>query len=241
MLTTRHKPATKLRRTGTIAALALLGMGGARAATVQSLATLEQTAVQAVRDAAPTGARVVAHAGTLDPRLRLPACSQPPLAHAPSLGRAPSRLSIAVSCPTGPGWTVRVPVQVEIYRKVAVADHALTRGDAIAPGDIQLEERNVVRLGYGYIVNPSQLVGRSVRRSVTRGTAITPAMLKPRELVHRGQPVSVIATVGQVEVRTTGVALATGKLGAVIRVRSDGCHCVVQGKVQSDGTIAALP
>ncbi|HET7610503.1 MAG TPA: flagellar basal body P-ring formation chaperone FlgA [Rhodanobacteraceae bacterium] len=226
----------------TVAATLLIAMAGTvHAAAVQPLPELQATAVQAVRQAAPAGARVVAEAEALDSRLRLPACSGELQVEAPDLGRGSSRVSVAVSCAVGASWTVRVPVRVQIFRKVLVSSRALARGDVINNGDVRAEEQDVARLGYGYLADSAEVYGRHLRRPVGADTVLTPGMLTAREVVQRGQQVSLVARMDGILVRAGGVALQAGDRGDLVRVRSLSCDCVVQGKVRDPGVVETLP
>lgn len=237
----RDRVGAPMRRAAATAVVLVCMAAGARAGTVQSLASLQARAAQAVRAAAPADARVVATPGHLDPRLRLAACDGKLRATPPDLGRGSARVSVPVSCEGSEHWTVRVPVQVQMFRKVLVSRHALARGDVMGAGDVQLEERDVARLGYGYVADATQLVGRTLRRALAPDTVITPGMLAPREVVKRGQHVSLVATLSGISVRVNGVALGAGDRGDLVQVRSLSCQCVVQGKVQAPGIVEALP
>ena len=215
--------------------------GGAHAAAVQPLPDLQAAALQAVRQAAPDDARIVAEAEPLDPRLRLPACSGELQAEAPDLDRGSARVSIAVSCAAGQSWTVRVPVHVQMFRKVLVSSRALARGDVLGAGDVHAEERDVARLGYGYLAESAQSYGRRLRRPLGAGTVLTPGMLTAREVVQRGQQVSLVAQMDGILVRAGGVALQAGDRGDLVQVRSLSCDCVVQGKVRDPGVVETLP
>lgn len=223
------------------AAMGLIGVAGTVHAAVQPLPALQAAAVQAVRQAAPSDSRLVAEAEALDPRLRLPACAGELQVQPPDLDRGASRVSVAVSCASGQGWSVRVPVRVQMFRKVLVSSRALARGDVIGAGDVHAEERDVARLGYGYLVDPAQLYGRHLRRALGAGTVLTPGMLTPREVVQRGQQVSLVARTDGILVRADGVALQAGDRGDLVRVRSVSCDCVVQGRVRDPGIVETLP
>lgn len=225
---------------GAIATM-LLVAGGAHAAALQSLPALQAAAVQAVRQAALRGTRVVADAEPLDPRLRLPACPGKLEVQAPDLGRGSARVSVSVSCPEGPVWTLRVPVRVQLFRQVLVSSRVLARGDVLGAGDVRAEERDVARLGYGYIVDAAQLRGRHLRRPLNAGMVITPGMLTEREVVQRGQQVRLVAGMEGILVRAGGIALQAGDRGDLVRVRSLSCGCVVQGRVRGPGIVDAMP
>lgn len=224
-----------------MAALLLLVAGGVQAVALQPLAALQSAAVEAVREAAPTGARVVAEADGLDPRLRLPACAGALQAQAPDLGRGASRVSVPVSCGTGQNWSVRVPVRVQLFRQVLVSSRGLARGDVIGDGDVHPEEYDVARLGYGYLTDPAQLYGRQLRRPLTAGTVVTPGMLAPREVVRRGQQVRLVVDAGNIQVSAVGIALQAGDRGDLVRVKSLSCQCEVQGRVDAPGVVGMLP
>lgn len=223
------------------AAMMLLAAGGAHATALQSLAALQAAAVRAVRQAAPADARVVAEAEPLDSRLRLPACPGTLDAQAPDLRRGAARVSVPVSCAAGQGWSLRVPVRVQLFRQVLVSSRALARGDVLGAGDVRREERDVARLGYGFVVDPAQVQGRHLRRPLDAGTVITPGMLSAREVVQRGQQVSVEARTDGILVQAAGVALEAGDRGDIVRVRSLSCGCVVQGRVRAPGIVEAMP
>lgn len=220
---------------------AVVGSGVAQAVAVQPLEAVQAAAAQAVQDAAPPGARVVARADPLDPRLRLAACNGPLQAAAPDLSRGVARLSIPVTCATGAAWTIRVLVRVQMLREVLVTSRALARGDVVGAGDVRTEARDVTRLAYGYISGLGAAAGRQVRRSLGAGTVLTPGMLAAREVVKRGQQVSVVARLDDVQVRASGIALQAGDRGDVVRVKSLSCGCVVQGTVSAPGVVDAMP
>jgi flagella basal body P-ring formation protein FlgA len=66
-------------------------------------------------------------------------------------------------------------------------------------------------------------------------------MLTPREVVQRGQQVSLVARTDGILVRADGVALQAGDRGDLVRVRSVSCDCVVQGRVRDPGIVETLP
>ncbi|HEU0276307.1 MAG TPA: flagellar basal body P-ring formation chaperone FlgA [Rhodanobacteraceae bacterium] len=208
---------------------------------VQPLQALRVFAVQTVRAGTPPDATLVANADRLDPRLRLPACRGPLRAETPNLLAATSVVMVPVTCTAGADWTVRVPVAIQLFRKVLVATQAIGRGSELQPGEFTAVSRNVATLGYGYLVDAGRLAGRRIRMAIVAGTVITPSMLAPEHTIRSGQTVSIVAHVGTVEVRADGVALAGGGPGDVIRVKSTGCDCLVQGTIQPDDTVAAVP
>lgn len=214
----------------------------ALAGGLQSLAAVEQAAVQQVRKvAAPDGARVVTKAQPLDDRLRLAACAGPLDASVPGGRIVGNRVSVEVSCTAPRHWMLRVTVAVKIYRKVLVTTHALARGDHLDAGDVAAREYDVTRLGYGYVSSLAQAAGRAVVRPLRAGMVLAPGMLAHRELVHRGDRVAVVAGAAGVQVRAVGVALGGGDHGERIEVRNASSGKTLDATVIGAGVVRALP
>lgn len=224
-------------------ALALLGIAAPLCAQPAAHNTARGAAEQAVRAYFGTpGARVVAQAAALDPRLRLAPCTVPLVARVPDGVRAMPQVSVPVSCRQAThGWTIRVPVRLEVYRQVLVTTHALQRGDGVHAGDLRGEERDVARLGYGYVDNPDQVAGRTLARALPAGSVLTPAALGGRSAVRAGDRVQMVARLGDIVVRADGIALGSGDNGARLRVRNGSSGTIVDGVVSGPGVVQTLP
>lgn len=226
-----------------VALMLWLGMHGpVRAADTQSLESLRAAAEQGIRSHfAQPGSRIEVSTEPLDLRLQLAPCDQPLRAIISDQAQARSRMTVPVQCPQAGGWTVRVPVRLKLFRNVLVSTHALLRGDGIGAADVRSEERDVTRLGYGYIENFQQIAGRSLSRAVARGSVLTPATLGGRRMVRAGDHVQVLARLDGIEVRADGVALGSGDNGARLRVRNASSGRVVDARVSAPGVVVALP
>lgn len=211
----------------------------ARAQTpLQPLGSLKQAAEHYLRaQFTPPDGRIEIHMDAPDPRLRLAACAQPLRASLPLHRLAGTRVSVRVDCSGPQPWAVYLPADVHVYRPVLVALQALSRGQALGPGDAALQMRAVNELGYGFIDKRTRVTGLRLLRPVLAGTPLDPGMFAPRLLVHRGDRVSLLAVLGPVQVRSIGTALADGVRGARIPVRNDTSGKIVQGLVDSPGTV----
>ena len=214
----------------------------AAATATQSLDSVRATAEQAVRERyAMPGSRIEVTPGALDLRLQLTECQQP--LRAVVAGNAPvaSRMTVPVQCPQDGGWTVRVPLQLQLFRTVLVANRPLLRGDGVSAADVHGEERDITRLGYGYIENLDQVAGRSLARALARGSVLSPGALGGRRMVRAGDHVQMVARLDGIEVRADGVALGSGDNGARLRVRNENSGKVVDAMVSAPGVVVALP
>lgn len=212
------------------------------ATATQSLDNVSAVAEQALREHfAMPGSRIEITARPLSSRLQLAPCEQP-LRGIIGKNVSPSpHLTVRVQCPQAGGWTVPVALQLQLFRQVLVASRPLLRGDGIGVADVHAEERDVTRLGYGYIDSLDQIAGRSLARAMTTGTVMTPGALGGRRMVRAGDHVQLIARLNGIEVRADGVSLGSGDNGARLRVRNESSGRVVDAMVSAPGVVLALP
>ncbi len=233
--------ASRVWRRGKVAAFALIALATALPATaapLQSHESIRQAAHQYLDENPPLAeGRFEINIGYLDTRLRLQQCAAA-LEVFPAPGsRTTGHTTLGVRCPGPKPWKLYLPVAIKVYQPVVTATHAMARGALLTENDIQLEEKEISRLGYGYVSDPAQAVGKALRRSVTPGTVLTPnAMTAPR-VVERGQTVVIVATGGGIEVRMAGEALSDGALNDRIRVRNTKTRRIVEGVVSSPGVV----
>ncbi|MFC4526694.1 flagellar basal body P-ring formation protein FlgA [Dyella halodurans] len=190
---------------------------------------------------ASTGVRVVAQAAALDPHLNLPPCAAPLSAGLQEGTRLGPRMSVVVRCPQADGWTLRVPVQLQVFRQVLVVNRPLQRGDGVHPDDVRSEERDVTRLGYGYVSEMGEVEGRTLSRALAAGSVLTPGALGGRSAVRAGDQVQLVSRLDGIEVRASGVALGGGDSGSRLRVRNGSSGKVVDAMVTAPGVVLALP
>lgn len=200
------------------------------------------TAEQWLREqyAAP-GTRVVAQAGTLDPRQQLAPCPVALSAGLQEGSRLMPRMNVTVRCPSADGWTLRVPVQLQVFRQVLVVARPLQRGDGIHADDVRSEERDITRLGYGYVSDLGEVESRTLSRAMVAGSVLTPSALGGRTAVKAGDQVQLVSRLDGIEVRANGVALGSGDSGSRLRVRNGSSGKVVDAMVTAPGEVLALP
>jgi flagella basal body P-ring formation protein FlgA len=190
---------------------------------------------------ATAGSRVVTQAAALDPRLSLASCAAPLSAGLQEGTHLGPRMSVVVRCPEPARWTLRVPVQLQVFRQVLVVTRPLQRGDGIHPDDVRSEERDITRLGYGYVSEMGDVEGRSLSRALGAGSVLTPGALGGRSAVRAGDQVQLVSRLNGIEVRASGVALGGGDSGSRLRVRNGSSGKVVDAMVTAPGQVLALP
>ncbi|WP_233523511.1 flagellar basal body P-ring formation chaperone FlgA [Dyella solisilvae] len=209
---------------------------------VDSAQAARATAEQWLRDQYATpGSRVVAQAATLDPRLQLAPCASALRASLQEGTRLMPRMNVTVHCTESDGWTLRVPVQLQVFRQVLVIARPLQRGDGVRADDVRSEERDITRLGYGYLSELGDTEGRTLSRAMGAGMVLTPNALGGRTAVKAGDQVQLVSRLDGIEVRANGVALGSGDSGSRLRVRNGSSGKVVDAMVTAPGQVLALP
>ena len=221
--------------------LALAVAGVARAQTGDGSEPAERirdTATRFVAQQSAPSARV--EAAPLDSRLRLPACGQALRASSPN---PPTRgaWTVSVSCEGAPGnpplWAIYVPVRVADLRAVVVITRAIPVGQPITADALATEPRDVATLSFGYLDNPAQAVGKTLRRPLSPGSTLTPDALAAQKIISRGALVTILGRVGALEVRAQGKALGDAGGGERVSVENLSSHRIVEGVVRDGGLV----
>ena len=174
---------------------------------------------------------------SLDPRLRLAACDSDLTQKLESPEQPVGRVTVRVSCEGSTPWTVFVPAQVQVYREVAVLKTPLKRNSIIRSSDIAMIEQDIGLLSRGYIVDPTQVIGKKLTRQLPAEQVLIPAHLQLAEAVHRGDQVVILASSGGISVRMQGEALSAGTQGQQISVRNLSSQRVVRARVTGPGQV----
>ncbi|MEO9078563.1 MAG: flagellar basal body P-ring formation chaperone FlgA [Rhodanobacter sp.] len=240
MITTRPKRCVPILLASFAAMLLVPSL--AMAANVQSLDKVRQLAVETLQQhyAAP-GNRVIVTARAFNPRLKLADCPTPLRAAVQERSAPAALMTVTVQCSQPGSWIVRVPLQLQLFRPVLVTTHSLGRGDGIRAGDVRVVERDVTRLGYGYIESLDQITGRILARPLVAGSVLTPAAMGGRRMVRAGDHVQLVARLDGIEVRAEGIALGGGDNGARLRVRNESSGRIIDAMVSAPGVVVTLP
>ena len=229
------------------AALLLCGafwLGGAAAAVaaIQPLQSIRDAAEGFVRSQMPAGQTdIVVTASTLDPRLRLARCGGPLDASFISGGRLQAQVSIAVGCRVGADWTIYVPVTVQSRISVWALRAPHAQGARLGASDVLAETRLVSGLAVGYLTDLSELARATLRHPLPAGAVLTSEDLLPDYMVRQGEQVTMVASIDGIQVRAAGLALQSGRYGALIRVQNASSAKVVEGTVDGDRVVDVTP
>lgn len=226
-----------MSRTLLTAALLLAATAAQAADGWESDIRIRATAGQYAARQAPPGAEV--SVGTLDERLKLPACEQELQADVPSGNAQRGAITVPVRCEGKSAWTVYVPVRISQKLQVVVLTRALTPGSVITADAVRTLEQDSTALPFGYLTQPELAVGKVLKRSLAAGNVLTPDALASPVAIKRGERVTLIGHAGAIEVRADGKALANAAAGERVRVENGASRRVVEG-VAREGNIVEV-
>ena len=175
--------------------------------------------------------------GKLDPRTRLPRCSQALEAFLPPGAQIRRRTTVGVRCSGQQPWKIYLPVTVAAYAKVMVSKRPIAPGETVTPADVSWVEREVSTLSYGYLRSLQQPGGMRSRRSIAQGAVITANMLEAGTLINKGQQVTLRSDSGAISVSMRGLALEDGAVGSLIKVRNLSSGKQLEGRVENANTV----
>jgi len=212
--------------------------GGAQdSATWHSLDAVRALAERTLRaqlDPSLTGVELSARA--LDPRLRVRACGTRLDSRASAPRGTQTRVLVQVSCPGIP-WSLNVPVDIHREFDVLVMRRPVARGESLAAADVSLQKRVLPGLSSPFVGRLADLQNRLTRRPLAEGAAVTADALTVALLIKRGQTVTLTASMGGIEVRAPGLALADASVRQRLRVQNLDSLKIVEGVAEADGLV----
>lgn len=181
--------------------------------------------------------QVAVEINPLDRRLQLTRCQQPLTITLAPGARLQGATSTRVSCPGNATWSIYVTGKISIYGYALVARRTLNRGETLSSSDVQLVEKDLTNLHYGFYSEVDEVLGQQATRALPAGQVLTPSSIKPPLLIRRGDQVTLMAEIGGIEVSMMGEALNDGIQGQRLRVRALNSKRVVEGQVISANVV----
>lgn len=209
-----------------------------QAASLHALHEVEHAAyLHAISEAQARFANPQISISSLDKRLRLQACQSPLDTFANHEQMRSGQLTVGVRCHAPVNWTVYVSAQIKVMQDVAVTRRALSADHILSANDIKLAPRDIASLRKGYLTDVTALVGQQLKSPLPMGSIIETSQFESQTLVHRGDLITLVAAVGNMEVRVRGEALANAGLGQRVKVKNTSSERIVEGIVDAAGVV----
>lgn len=138
-------------------------------------------------------------------------------------------LAFASSPTDAPGEDIAWIAEVSVLR------HAVSKGDVLWPDDFSLTKLQPVAARGA--MSAADLSGMEMVRSLPAGAVVRRTDVAPRQLVRRGEPVSIVVRDGALTIRMGGRALSGGGMGQRVRVVGQNAGQTMDGVVDGPGTV----
>ena len=150
--------------------------------------------------------------------------------------RSPLRMRFIATCRGGEGWSRKVQARARIAADVVVAATDLPARQALADSDVIVEQRDITGIA-DYYADPADVIGMAGRRTLRSGDVLRKRYLTAAVLVHRGDPVRIVARKDGIEVQMGGEVLDSGAADDIVRVRNLSSGKVLRARVTGIGEV----
>lgn len=173
----------------------------------------------------------------IDPRLRLPDCSQQLDFSLNGNQRIRGKVQVRVQCNGSVPWSKFVGADIKVFQAVLVAASNLPRGTKLEQEHLILVETDIASLRRPPLTNISDVLGTELKYSLTADRPLHQDMVQLPKVVRRGDLVQLIAQTEALQVRQQAEALEDGEVGKMIEVRNTSSELVVQATVVGAGRV----
>jgi flagella basal body P-ring formation protein FlgA len=171
----------------------------------------------------------------LDPRLHLHRCKPDNLRlSAPHNRQLINSSTVSVKCLAPHHWSIYVPVQIQMLKKVVVTDKHISKNQQFTSDDIKIIKVDIMKVRQGYFSRPEEVIGKVAKRRISPNRIINPINLKLAKLISKGDIVSITAITDGIKVTVKGMALQQGRLGEMINVKNLTSKKIIEAKVVSN-------
>jgi len=123
--------------------------------------------------------------------------------------------------------------------KVFIALEDIPKGSPIRPEQFKVEERFMKTIPSDLRLSPEDFENYIASTRITKGTMLRRSLLKEVPAVRSGDMVDVVYRIGTLEVNFQALAVDSGTVGRIIRIRRE--DKILRARVLSRGKVEVLP
>ncbi len=124
-------------------------------------------------------------------------------------------------------------------KKVFVMKHSKFKGDMIEKSDLVLSEKKKT-VSNGAFNNLQSVVGKTLKRSLRKGSVLKATHLNPEWLVYKNQRIIIEHSIGTISVKVEGIALSNGAKGDRVLAKNISSNKIIEGFVKSTKKITVF-
>lgn len=133
--------------------------------------------------------------------------------------------------------TVPLTFRVDRLRPVVVAQRSLEARRPLGGGDVRVEWRPAAEVPAGALASLDADDDLEVVRAIRAGEVVTEALVRPRTVVRRGEPVTLVVESPGLRVTALGTAQEDGRRGEPVRVVNPTSRREILGLVEGPGLV----
>ncbi len=130
--------------------------------------------------------------------------------------------------------------QVHWYQEALVTTRNVPRGEALSADMFTLTRREINSLSDPFITIVDDIEGMEASRTIPQGKALTYTMVKPEEVIKRGDHVTIMFLSGSVQITATGEARQAGSRGESIKVKNLLTNKIIMAEVQDEQLVKVV-
>jgi len=218
--------------------LLLTYLPNSKAAQFQTISSMQAAIGHYITNEFKTSHRYDYSLSRLDPRLKLPLCSDSLQISTQTGSLKAGRNSIAIHCTSGTKWTIYTSAQIKSYRKVAVLSRPMLRGEIVTENQLAYKRRDISTLHRGYILNADQIINKQATRNLAAGTVINSHQFTEPRLIKKGEIVNIQAKSPYFHISMSGISMMNGRKGQHIRVKNINSKRIIQATVENPGQVS---
>ena len=117
------------------------------------------------------------------------------------------------------------------YLRVPVAKNMIIQGKVIDENDIMMSDVNTNSLKSSIVIDKDQLIGMVTKRNISQNTTFKSNDIKKLTVIAKGDLITLLFLKNNLEIKTTGIALNSGGIGNIIKVKVHDTNKIVIGKI----------
>lgn len=141
--------------------------------------------------------------------------------------------SVTLSCKEQPQWNIFIPINVQLFVDVLVANRLIMAGETISATDATYEKLDKNQLSNGFFKEDQSIVGQVARYNINTGTVFTAKNIKQLPIVQKNQTITLTVKSGSVEISMVGIAKTDGFLNDTIKVLNPSSKKIIDAIVKS--------
>ena len=151
------------------------------------------------------------------------------------------KVTFSILCNSATGTSsAELTFDASLKLPIVVTKHPIAANKRLTASDLMFISQDISSLHTGYYLAMEQVIGFDVRRALPANKVLNSLLIQPPLLIEKGDEVTVIADLPGLSIRTTGIALTSGRKNKQISVKNSQSGKVVRVRVIDIGLVEII-